>query len=272
MKKLLSTIAVLTPLLMPFYAHADIQFVSRVENNLHVKPVPTITTPTFNAVAGNFIYLWVDMQPDRSFPDVTITDTAGNTWIQVGSDNGVGVAAGTSNTNFIYQYYAKNITGNASDAVTVSATCASDCGYATIVAYQFSGIDKTNPLDGFNFAAASQGNSMSSGSISISGSTDLLIGSMEADGQPITAGAGFNINLVNDSFGGYTADEWATTTPASGSSQAVVATQANFFNSWGLQGASFIAAATPPAVLFSRFVVHLGAPFRVFSGIPLKAN
>jgi hypothetical protein len=89
----------------------------------------TFSTAAFSVSAGNFIIVVLG----NMNPPFTVNDTAGNTYIPVpGIIGGSGVA-----------YYAKNILGNAANVVT--ATFASS-SFIYIVASQYSGVDKVNPI------------------------------------------------------------------------------------------------------------------------------
>lgn len=103
---------------------------------------------------GNCIVAAVSVQ---SATAPTVTDTAGNTYTDVG-------VLATQGTNRLRLFVAKNITGNASNVVTANISPAANGLY--IAAYEFSGVDTTTPVADSNTATGT-GPSVSSPSLSI---------------------------------------------------------------------------------------------------------
>lgn len=247
MKKYLIPIIAVLFFLIPHQAHAAIGFVNRTEvfsSSISGSGTATLASPSINVIGGNFLYVFVDAQNNCPAIDngggfagntTTLTDTAGNTFIPMG------IPPITSNSNCVYQFYAKNVNGSGSDVVTehIDSSHGGSTGtYQTFTVYQYNGVDKTNPLDNSNQSSSFlSGSTMSTGNITVSGTSDLLIGGMEADGQPITGGSGFTFTAITDGFGGYTGDEYKFTS----TSQAVTASQSSSLG-WIMVGASFKAA------------------------------
>lgn len=247
MKKYLIPIIAVLFFLIPHQAHAAIGFVNRTEvfsSSISGSGTATLASPSINVIGGNFLYVFVDAQNNCPAIDngggsagntTTLTDTAGNTFIPMG------IPPITSNSNCVYQFYAKNVNGSGSDVVTehIDSSHGGSTGtYQTFTVYQYNGVDKANPLDNSNQSSSFlSGSTMSTGNITVSGTNDLLIGGMEADGQPITGGSGFTFTAITDGFGGYTGDEYKFTS----TSQAVTASQSSSLG-WIMVGASFKAA------------------------------
>jgi O-glycosyl hydrolase len=135
---------------------------------------------TANVTAGNLIVVAVSGWPT---PTINVTDSRGNAYAVASP---IRQAAGSS---FSAIYYAKNITGGA-DTVTVSAN--SSVQLSMVIA-EFSGLNTTAPLDG-NVSAAGTSNTPSSGNVTPTTATDLLIGAGTHNLSTITsAGSGFTL-------------------------------------------------------------------------------
>src|SRR5688500_6029731 len=95
----------------------------------------SISTGTFAATAGNLIAVLIRIGGEGVVS--SITDTAGNTYTLATSD--------TSWDPNLLCYYAKNITGHATNAVTVNFS--PSALYSWAFAIQYSGLNTTSPLD-----------------------------------------------------------------------------------------------------------------------------
>jgi hypothetical protein len=104
--------------------------------------VASVTTPAFVATAGNLIVVGAVWNNDEPRP--TVTDTAGNTYINCDPPAFAAQPTGAGPTAAIY--YANNILGNASNQVTV------DWGeigaYRRCNASQYSGAHRSSPFAG----------------------------------------------------------------------------------------------------------------------------
>src|SRR5690349_14775531 len=96
------------------------------ENNSNPISGSTVATGSFSSTTGNVIVVGLTNNAG-STTVVSISDTAGNTYTAVDSLQNV-----TADSTF-RTYYAKNITGNASNVVTATFTNASTVGYARIM-------------------------------------------------------------------------------------------------------------------------------------------
>lgn len=102
----------------------------------------TITASPITTTAGNAMVAFVNYANGGGACATTVinlTNTAGDTWASVGS------ISGATGFTCSQAFYAKNIIGNASDAVSVNWTGVVNNGGITVV--QISGADTTAPLD-----------------------------------------------------------------------------------------------------------------------------
>lgn len=191
--------------------------------------VSTLATASASTTTGNLIWVWANAQ--NSGATITVTDTAGNTYTQIGTP--VQSNPGGGGVNYGYQFYAKNITGNASNVVTMHGTFA---GYTVIAMYEISGLDIVSPLVD-NKTAAGTGNPAATASLTLSGSSIILAGT-EQDGQSIVAGSGYTLTRITDGLGSYTADEYQITS----TSQTASVTSGG--GGWQMVAAAFKAASS----------------------------
>jgi len=140
--------------------------------------------PAFSATAGNLLWVFAAEGYNRTTSVVSIEDTAGNVFTRIDSD--VQPGAGRAE-----QWYAKNISGNPADVVTVKWT--DNIPDRVVIVHQYSGLDTVSPLDVLNSdngqstaAATPSIFPIKSGEIAVSG---LLMDSP----NPVTVGAGYAI-------------------------------------------------------------------------------
>jgi hypothetical protein len=148
-----------------------------------------------NTAAGDLILVAFDF--DTNSTPSSVTDSQGNTFIEVGSQL---TSPGGSRSRV---YYAKNIKGGA-DTVTVSLSASS--GWIELYLTEYSGADPTNPIDA---QAGSSGNpgAVSSGSATTTTAGDVIYGYCVGDfactaGSGFTARSTFNANLIEDMTAG----------------------------------------------------------------------
>lgn len=166
---------------------------------------PSLNTSATNHTTGNLIYVWINIQ--NSGAAVTITDTAGNTYIQIGSP--LQENPGGGGGNWESQFYAKNITGNASNVINAS-WAGTPSGYNALVAYQVSGLDTVSPFVTSSSGTTSGGNPITTGTLTLTGSS-IILGGMESDTQSMTPIGGYTLTTVTDGLGGYTATQYHVT-------------------------------------------------------------
>jgi hypothetical protein len=208
-----------------------IAFVNRTDVKGSTSPLAATAA---NHTTGNLLWVFVLTQNANA---VTVSDTAGNTFTQIG-------VTITSGINRLRQYYAKNITGHATNVVT--ATYAGATAYSVLGVRQFSGCDTSSPLNGSNTGTGASGTAIATGTITIVGSNSVICAGIEADGQPITAGSGYAITAITGG-GGFTADEYKLVS----ASEAATAT-GNASNVWAIVGAAFNAAGAAAAGVFGQ--------------------
>jgi hypothetical protein len=160
---------------------------------------------------GNLLVVIVH---SRGSETVTLTDSAGNTYQQLGNYI---TDSGGNNTASIW--YCRNALANAG---TVTAAYSTSAVFHGLAIYEISGCDTALPFDVVRTNNAT-GTAITSGTLPLSTSTEIIIAGGEASGPPITA------------FGaGYTGTNWAMTGNAS----------KFFFHEWHLVAASEAATAT----------------------------
>lgn len=179
MKKIFSFILAL--LLFSTPAHAAIAFVSRT-NGGQAASSATTATAAQSHTGGNALICGVFYQAATSITG--FADTAGNTWTHAGStyaDHG----------DLIDIYYAYNIAGHGSNVVT--ATFNANATYAAISCQEFSGLGTTNPLDGSGSTGTGNSQNVTTGTVTISGSEDVIVIMGEHDADNWVNGGNYHI-------------------------------------------------------------------------------
>ena len=139
----------------------------------------TVMLP-YNAVqtAGNLNLVVVGWN-DTTAQVSSVTDSKGNVYSLAVGPTLLSTAAGGPLTQSIY--YAKNIAGAAAGANVVKVAFTAAAVFADIRVLEYSGIDPVNPVD---VAVGASGNSTtsSSGSVTTTSATDLLVGANTVNG------------------------------------------------------------------------------------------
>ena len=169
-----------------------------------------------NTVAGDLIMVGMDF--DGTASPSSISDTQGNTFVQVGSQLTSPEGTGTR------VYYAKNIAGGA-DTVTVNWSVAS--ANVEIYLAEYSGLDPTNPIDAQAGATGPAG-AVSSGNATTTVSGDIIYGYCQGDtactvGSGFTARSTYDQNLIEDMTAGSPGSYAATATANNGWTMQMVA-------------------------------------------------
>jgi len=211
-------------------ATTGIQFVSRVQGG-GTTAVASIVSPAQAHTTGNLLVALVYYYALSSLVS-GVADTAGNTWTQAGSEY-----ADAADNRFRI-YYAYNITGHATNVVTVTLSGSSD--YRGLVVQEFSGIlTSSDPLGGTAAAESATGTALSSGLVTIGSASDVIVAIGLASTVPITMGTGFTgTNFGLDSDPAFFFDEYKVVT----ASEAATATQPSS-DRWAVKAASFQAAS-----------------------------
>jgi len=163
-----------------------ISFVQGAVGNPQWITVDSVDVPLTSATAaGDFNVVAIGWN-DSTNTLTSITDTNGNVYTRaVGPtiNNGYG-------TQVIY--YAKNVSGAAANANTISVTFSGQVMWADVRVAQYHGIDPTNPFDGA-VGAAGDGASPDSGPLTTTHASDLLIAANYVAGVTTDVGGGFAI-------------------------------------------------------------------------------
>ncbi len=164
----------------------------------------SIGTAAFNASAGNLIVVGCR----NSFSNgmvVTVSDTALNTYTPITS-------ASQSGNDLFSNFYAKNITGNATNVVTCHYDNAGQ--YISVQALQYSGASTSAPLDAFASGTATAGSSsVTSSTFSTVSATEISVcmGANSNVSNTYTAGAGYTLRGTNTGLS-FTEDQQFTVT------------------------------------------------------------
>ncbi len=162
---------------------------------------------------------------DTSSTISSVTDSKGNTYTRA-----VGPTVGTALTQSIY--YAKNI---AAGSNTVTVTFNKAAAYPDVRVLEYSGADKTNPLD-VTAGASGSGTTTNSGSATTTSASEMVFGAGMSFDIYNAAGNGF-ANRVITNFGDIAEDKSVTST---GSYNATARMRASA--PWVMQMATFRAS------------------------------
>jgi hypothetical protein len=164
---------------------AAIAYVNSSGGNAGSANVTTTTTAALSTTTGNFIAVAINFAINSSSVS-SVTDTAGNTYHQCGN------CSANSSNNQEDVWYAYNITGNASNVVTVNLGSAAQYLYVSQV--QFSGVKTTSPAQDSNNGFATGATSVTTASISPSNANGLNFVSFNiSNGPSPTAGGSYTI-------------------------------------------------------------------------------
>jgi hypothetical protein len=158
----------------------------------------------------------------------SVKDTAGNAYQLAVAPTKLAAAGGLTQSI----YYAKNIAASGGNTVTV--TFNQSAHYPDVRVLEYSGIDKTNPVDVVAAQAQSSGSTCTSGTVTTSHPTDLLVAANTI--QTFTAGPGvtFTERVHSNPDGQITEDRVVT---AAGSYSATAALSSP--GAWVMQMVAF---------------------------------
>lgn len=159
-----------------------IAFVQFANNQPVGGTTSTTVTPAATTTAGNLLVAIVYEDANAS-ATLGITDTASQTWFQVGSTITVG-------NGLLAMFYMPN----SAAVTTITGTCTVSATLPVCI-YEISGIATSSPLDGFATASgAATSTSLTSGTISTTNANDILIygcGQATTQSGAWTAGSGY---------------------------------------------------------------------------------
>src|SRR3984957_10664150 len=205
--RFLKRFAVLAGAPLALFAHCAIAAVTTpkyIQGNYATPQTPetAVTVPYTAAQTAGHLNVVVVGWNDTAVPVRSLTDSKGNVYR---------LAAGPLVTGSFSQsiYYAKNISAAsaATNAVTVTFTAAAS--YPDIRILEYGGIDPANPLDTVA-GAIGDGATSSSGAVTTSNATDLLLGANTVQTLTAGAGTGFTLRLLTSPDGDITEDRVVT--------------------------------------------------------------
>jgi alpha-tubulin suppressor-like RCC1 family protein len=212
-------------------ASAPIAF---VQGNFAAPQTPqTTVSVTFGAAqaAGDFVVVAVGWN-DTTAQVASVTDSQGNAYqLAVGP---------TRRTTVLSQsiYFAKNIAAAAAGANAVRVTFSPAAQFPDVRIAEYSGIDRTNPLD-VTAAASGSSATSSSGAVTTTNASDLLVGANMVFTLTTRAGTGYTSRMISSPDGDILEDRVVSRT---GSQSATAPLSAAA--SWVMQLAAFRAAST----------------------------
>jgi hypothetical protein len=136
----------------------------------------TVIMPAMSNTTGNLIVVCACAIATGN-PIIGVTDTAGNTYVPL--------TAITQTTTGLQYFYAKNITGNAANVVTVTWTITA--GFRAAYAWEISGADIVNPLDQQIGGTGTTGTSATSSAFTTTSANEIIL-------------AAVSTNVVNETF------------------------------------------------------------------------
>lgn len=193
-KFFLITLVVFITLSVPTYVYAAIEFVNEV-NAYNSGGSTSIALPSGNHTAGNLLVVLLSGWNAETVSSVT--DTAGNTYYWTGQRS----PYTNTDSGFTEIWYAYNITGGASNVVTVNYS--GTVTYREVTVYQYSGIDTSDPYDVGNTGGggSSSGTSQSTGSANTTQADEVIAAVYaEYDAGSCTAGSGFTVRYDGTYF------------------------------------------------------------------------
>lgn len=185
----------------------------------------SISAPAINMTSGNLYIVGFWTQSTDIDSSVHVTDTAGNTYTQIGANV-------TNNVNIGRMFYAINTTGNASNVI--KATWSTGSGsYDNIFVWEVSSSVANFTSNPVHANSSDTGlSSFPTGSVLTVGANAIIFATLEADGQGIAGIAGYS--TLTDAGSGF---------EASGSHINISASEGATFSSgsgnWRIKSASF---------------------------------
>ena len=160
------------------FANGTISLVSTVVGGGNRATLTTSKTSTtnMNLSAGDLVVITLGFAGSTDTSSAP-TDTAGNTYVECCFTEINGVATTI--------WYAKNTVANSADAITVHFSSAT--GYIAFVAAQYSGADRSNPLETQAIGSCTSCLSVTSGSFSPAASGNLNVAAMNSSTSAVYA-------------------------------------------------------------------------------------
>jgi len=148
--------------------------------------VSSITAAAQNTTTGNLLVVGIRKLNAASIS--TVADTAGNTFIPIPTATSSGATAGT------LLYYAKNITGNAANVVTITFGGATT--FTAVAVWEIAGADRIWPLGSLTVGPSTSGATITSRTYSTANANEIAIcmAQSESTGVTFVQGAGFSLD------------------------------------------------------------------------------
>lgn len=187
-------------------------------NDVTGSNIASLATPAFSVTAGNTLTVaWFCFSTGTVARTATVTDTAGNTFVQQ-------VSNGYDVHHVAAAFVAHNVTGNASDVITV--TPASSCAYFQIIAHQINGAATSGAVDVAAYTAQlGSGTTGTTGAFSTVMANEIIqvFGADDGGlGITYTAGTGYTIRQNTSTAGSETKGVSATQSGVTASMSASV--------------------------------------------------
>ena len=163
----------------------------------------TVSAAYTQAQGGGDLNVVVVGWNDTTATVSSVTDTKGNVY-----QLAVGPTAITDNLSQSI-YYAKNITGAAAGANTVTVKFSTTAQYPDIRIMEYSGLDANNPLDVVGGATGSN-STTDSGAIATTNANDLLVGANTVSTSVSAAGSGYTKRIITSPDGDLVEDRVVT--------------------------------------------------------------
>jgi hypothetical protein len=232
--RFLERLVILTTAVAILHATAAVATPSFVQGNYAVPQFPqiTVTVPLEDQELGDLnvvIVGWNDTTANIS----SVTDTMGSFYeLAVGPTKLSGIASQAI-------FYAENIQAAAAGKNVVTVTFDTAATYPDVRVLEYSGIDPINPVD-VSGGATGTGTESSSGAVTTTNPTDLLVAGNYVQTLSAGAGSGFTQRLVTEPDGNITEDSVVT---ATGSYSATAPLKSGGW--WVMQMVAFRAALSP---------------------------
>ncbi len=169
----------------PVSAGGGITLVNKTVNESD-SSVSSLACPATNHSSGNLIAVFVRIGTISGGALISgIADTAGNTYVNLGQ-----YSDGSDHSS--QWWYSKNVTGNASNIVTVTFT--TPAGFQAVHCFQVAGLSVSTPSD-VDIGAAFTSNTPTSGTFSTATASEIVLCGTTYNATNVTATAGGTYTL-----------------------------------------------------------------------------
>src|SRR6266849_2067206 len=179
--------------------------IAYVQSNFAVPQTPqsSVSVTYTGAQTGGNLNVVVVGWGDATSTVTSVTDSKANVYLPASGPTVL--ASGETLT----VYYAANIAAAAAGGNTVKVTFNTSARYPDIRIAEYSGIDRTSPLD-TKAAAQGSGTAASSGAVATTNANDLLVGASQVQNVTMAAGSGYTKRLITSPNGDILEDRLAS--------------------------------------------------------------